>query len=278
MSRNETRAPGRKRRRAGLGFAAIVSALLLATGATAAASTPSIEGIWSFSGGQIAVQPAGSGTFEGIVVAPTTFAKCVHPVGQHIWTKMTEQSDGSYWGLHQWYENAACTEDPTYLGPTAWRVVEEPNGSRYLRVCLSQPGQSQPTIPVASSPGVGASYGCQNSSLTAPLASAGVGSFKEAVTLPSAKRCASGRKFNIHIRDTKYDPFKTVVVMLQGHKLKVAHHGSTYVATVSLVGLPPGAFTIKIKAITFRGHSLSGSRTYHTCAASAKKSKPKKLH
>jgi hypothetical protein len=266
----------RKRRGPALLLATAATILLLTVGAaTAGATSPSIEGVWSFNGGQIAVQPVGNGTFEGIVESPTKFATCTHEVGQHIWTGMTLQPDGSYWGFHQWYESAACTNNPTYKGLTAWRVVEETNGSRYLRVCLSEPGKPQPTIP-AGTEGSGA-YGCQNSALTAPLASSGVGSFKEVVSLPSATKCLSARKFLIHIQDPKLDHFKTVVVTLRGHKLKVVHHGETYVATVSLKGLPPGAFTIKIKAVTFRGNTLSGSRTYHTCAKKPKKSTPKKL-
>ena len=81
---------------------AIATALLLAVvGVASADAAFSIEGVWSFGGGQIAVQPEGNGKFEGVVVSPTTFATCVHPDGQQIWKEMTLQSDGSYWGLHQ---------------------------------------------------------------------------------------------------------------------------------------------------------------------------------
>ncbi len=276
MFRTESHTSTRPRRRSSL-IAITATVLLLVGGSASAASN--IEGVWSFNGGQIAIQPAANGQFVGIVVSPTTFAStCTHPTGQEIWTQMTAQPDGSYQGFHQWYfETSECALNPT-LGPTAWRVVEEPNGSRYLRVCLSAPGTAQPTIP-AGSMGVGASYGCQSSALTAPLASSGVGTFKQVVTgLPSVSKCVSGRKFAIHVRDTKYDPFKSVVVTLRRHKLKVVHHGSTYIATISLKGLPLGAFTVKIKAITVRGHVVSGTRKYHTCAKAPKKSKPKKLH
>jgi len=257
-------------------IAITATVLLLVAGSASAASN--IEGVWSFNGGQIAIQPEGNGHYVGIVVSPTTFATCTHPVGQEIWKEITAQPDGSFEGFHHWfYETSSCVENPE-LGLTAWRVVEEPNGSHYLRVCLSTPGGAQPTIPVGS-PGVGASYGCLNSNLTAPLAASGVGTFKQVVSgLPKVSKCVSGRKFAIHIRDTKYDPFKSVVVTLRGHKLKVVHHGSTYIATVSLKGLPLGAFSVKIKAITVRGHVVSGTRKYHTCAKAPKKSKPKKLH
>ncbi len=274
MLRTQSHTSTRPRRRSSL-IAITATALLLIAGSASAASN--IEGVWSFNGGQIAIQQAGSGQFVGIVVSPTKFATCTHEVGQEIWTKITAQSDGSFQGFHRWFfETPACEPNPT-PGPTAWRVVEEPDGSRYLRVCLSTPGGPQPTIPTGSQ-GVGASYGCISSSLTAPLAKSQVGTFKQVVTLPSAKKCLSGRKFQIHVRDAKYDPFKSVVVMLKGHKLKVAHRGSTYTATVNLKGLTHGAFTIKIKATTVRGHRVSGSRTYHTCTQTRKKSKPKKLH
>jgi hypothetical protein len=277
MSRNQTHTPPHSRRRASL-LIAISAILLLAVGATAAAASSNIEGVWSFNGGQIAVQSEGNGKFEGVVVNPTTFATCTHPDGQKIWKEIALQSGGYYTGFHQWFKtttSTSCIENPV-LGPTAWRVVEESSGERYLRVCLSYPGTTQPTIPAGSS-GLSATYGCKSSALTAPLASSGVGSFKEVVSLPSAKQCLSLREFKIHIRDTKYDPFKSVVVTLRGHKLKVSHRDSAYIATISLKGLPAGAFTVKIRAVTVRDHHLSGSRTYHTCAKKSKKAKPKKL-
>jgi hypothetical protein len=274
MSRTELHTPPRPRRRTSLLLAIAATILLLTVGVASAAAPASIEGVWSFNGGQIAIQPEGNGKFEGVVVQPTQFATCTHPIGQKIWKEMTSQTDGSYAGWHQWYKTESCTENPV-LGPTAWRVVELSSGSRYLRVCLSSPGTAQPSIP-PDSPGVSASYGCQSSALTAPLAGSGVGSFKKVVSLPSSKKCLSARKFAIHIHDAKYDPFKSVLVTLRGHKLKIAHRGSTYIATVSLKGLPLGAFTIKIKATTVRGHLVSGRRTYHTCAKKPKRAKPKK--
>lgn len=253
---------------------AVVAMLLLAVGTANASATSNIEGVWSFNGGEIAIQPEGNGKFEGVVVQPTQFATCTHPDGQKIWKEITPQADGSYQGFHQWYKTESCAENPI-LGPTAWRVVEDATGSRYLRVCLSSPGTKQPTIPAGSS-GIGATYGCGSSALTAPLANSGVGSFKEVVSLPSAKKCLSLRKFAIHIREAKYDPYKHVSVTLRGHSVKVAHQGTFYVSTINLRGLPRGAFTVKIKATTVRGHVVAGARTYHTCAVKPKRSKPQK--
>ena len=205
---------------------------------------------------------------------PTLFASCTHPAGQKIWKEVTPQADGSYQGFHQWYKTSECVENPT-LGPTAWRVIAASNGSRYLRVCLSSPGTEQPVIPLGSS-GKDATYGCQSSSLTAPLAGSGVGAFKNVVSLPGARKCLSARKFAIHIRNAHFDPFKSVVVTLRGHKVGVVLHGQTYVATINLKGLPRGTFTVKIAGTTFRGNHVVGSRKYHTCATKPSKNAKRK--
>ncbi len=130
---------------------ATVVAAMLTIGVASAGAASSIEGVWAFNGGQIAVQPLSNGTLVGTVVTETTFAECGHPVGQQIWTGITPQADGSYWGLHQWYfEKSGCALNPT-LGLAAFRVLEGSSGSHYLRVCLSNPGTTQPTIAASGS-------------------------------------------------------------------------------------------------------------------------------
>lgn len=248
---------------------------LMGVGVASASAASGIEGVWSFGGGQIAVKPAGTNTFVGIVVQETVFAECPHPVGQEIWSDMTEQTDGSYWGLHQWYYEKTCALNKN-LGPTAWRVREEPNGAKYLRVCFSKPGTTQPEIP-SSGPEAHVTYGCSSSALVAPLPTGGAAAFKAALQLSGTKQCLSGRLFKIHLAEPKHDPFETIRVTLEGHKLATVRKGAYVVATVNLGGLPPGAFTVDIKATTVLGEHLSGSRTYHTCAKQPKKHKPARL-
>jgi hypothetical protein len=248
---------------------------LLSVGAASAAASSSIEGIWAFGGGKIAITPLSNGDYVGTVVAETTFDECVHPDGQQIWTDIAPQADGSYWGLHQWYfEKSNCTENRE-LGPTAWRVVEEANGSKYLRVCLSNPGTSQPTIPA---PGAEANwtYGCLSSALLAPLPTSSQAGFIQRLA-PSATKCVSGRRFEIHLGEPVNDPFKSVRVTLHGKVIKTFHRGKYVDAIVNLEGLPLGAFTIKVSARTVLGLDLTGSRTYHTCAKTPKRHKPAKL-
>ncbi len=234
-----------------------------ATATRAVAASP-IEGIWSFNGGEIAVQALSNGTFAGSVVQETKFAECSHPAGQQIWSDIKPQPDDSYWGLHQWYESPGCSIEPT-LGPTVWRVASALDGSRYLRVCFSIPGTTQPKIaPDNSEQEV--TYGCTNSARIAPLPpTSGTLSFAALTSLPPKRRCLSRRKFQIHIHDPKHDAFKTIVLTLNGRRLNAVRHGPSNVATINLKGLSAGTFTVKIRAISVLGRHLSGRRVYSTC-------------
>jgi hypothetical protein len=137
-------------------------------GSAVATSPSAITGVWSFNGGEVAIQPQPGGTFVGTVIAPMRFVACSHPVGEVMWTAMTSEPDGSYWGLHQlYYESAACIRNPI-LGPAAWRVMEAGGGAHYLLACLSSPGGPQPTIaPGGATANVG--YGCFRSAAIAPI-------------------------------------------------------------------------------------------------------------
>jgi len=255
-------------------FLLIAFLALLSASVASARARSNIEGVWSFNGGAIAVQPAANGTFTGTVVTETKFAECAHPVGQVVWTGITPQPDGSYWGFHQWYfEKAGCTLNPT-LGATAWRVVEPTKLSRYLRVCLSNPGTTQPKI-AAGGTSTAVTYGCANSAAE----TSEVATFK-LVSLPSTKKCLSLRRFKIHVRDPHNDAFKTVSITLRGRKLAAARSGKYFVATINLKGLPLGTFTIRVHATTVLGQHIAGHRTYHTCVRkiTPKSSKPRRKH
>jgi hypothetical protein len=256
-----------------LAIAAIVLVGTIPAARIASANPASpIEEVWSFNGGEVAIQAQQGGTLVGTVVAPTKFAQCTHPIGEQMWTDIRLQPDGSYWGLHQWYfDTSECLHNPV-LGPTAWRVLQAVSGVRYLLVCFSSPGGPQPTI-AADGAVKNVTFGCRESTRIAPVpvqaaatSSAGVQSFAQAVSLPSARECFSRRVFQIHLRDPRYDPLKEVVVTIKGRRVAVARRGKVFAATIDLKGLPRGAFTVKIHATTVLGHHLSGSRTYHTCA------------
>jgi hypothetical protein len=271
--------------------AALVCALVAAGGLASTLPGPSIEGVWSFDGGKVAIHPGAEGTLVGTVVSPTKFDECTHEDGEEMWRDMREQPDGSYWGEHQWfYEHDGCAKNPT-LGPAAWRVMTAASGGHYLLVCLSSPeAPSQPTI-APDGHAANDTYGCIGSEVeSSHVASlpngeatstgvhrSGQESFRDAVTLPDDKRCLSRRDFQIHLKDPRYDPLERVVVTLGKRRITVTRHGNVLAATIDLKGLPPGAFTVKISVTTVLGHHLHGSRTYHTCAAKRKTSRPKSL-
>lgn len=266
--------PRRRQRSRISSLLATTAALVLLTGVASAGASSSIEGVWAFESGEIAITQAPNGTFVGTVVDETKFAECVHPVGEEIWTDMSVQPDGSYWGHHQWLFEGTCAKNPI-PGPTAWRVVEAPGGSRYLEVCFSAPGGAQPSI-AANGATANVTYKCLNSAHTAELPSAGVAS--DRLSLPSAEQCVSARLFKIHLADPEYDPLKHVVVRIRGHRIKTARQGHYVVATIDLKGFPRGAFTVRIAATTVLGHHLESRRTYHTCAKRAINRKPNKRH
>jgi hypothetical protein len=254
----------RARRVCSAAIASSVLALLVAAGP--AAATSPIEGVWSFNGGSVAIQPLPNGTFVGTVVSPTDFAQCSHPIGEQVWTDLSVQPDGSYFGLHQWYFEGTCAVNPR-LGPTAWRVLTTSSGAQLLRVCFSSPGTSQPSI-AADGTSANVTYGCVDSAPIAPLpAASGSEAFTQSVTLPSARRCVSRREFQIHLRDPANDPLEHVTIALGKRRLLIARRAGRIEATVNLKGLPKGVFTVKIRALTVLGHQISGSRSYHTCLA-----------
>jgi hypothetical protein len=257
---------------------------------TAIATTNEIEGVWSFNGGSVAIQPLSDGTFQGTVVTPTTFATCEHPAEQVMWTDMRAQEDGSFWGLHQWYkgEGASCVEDPV-LGPTAWRVLHESGGARYLEVCFSHPGTSQPKI-AANGTATEDTFGCEKSSPLASLSEvevpgkAGSGTagitFSKTVVLPNATACVSQTSLKIALKDPKYDPLTEVVVKLNGKKVADVKGIKRLKKGITLTKLPTDTYKVSVTATTVLKQHLTGSQTYKSCTKGSGmiKLKGKKKH
>ncbi len=223
--------------------------------------------------------PDGSGAEFELVVEPKIESALEREarrqaVGmEQIWTGIEPQGDGSYWGLHQWYfATEECVSNPT-LGLTAWRVLHTASGSRFLRVCFSEPGSgSQPTI-APDGTAAHATFGCVDSALISPLPVVKPDQFGEQVTLPSNKTCFGRSQMRIRVRDPKNDPIKTVLVTLHSGKVtrraKLKRHHAAVTATLSLKGLSAGTFTVTVKVVTVLGNHLAGKRKYHSC--------PKKL-
>ena len=246
-----------------LTLALLTGAALLAA-PSAASAQADIEAVWSFSGGQVAVQAQPDGTFLGTVIRQTTFATCPHRNGEQMWTEVRAQPDGQYFGKHVWYNNADCSPTPN-KGNTAFRVLTKPDGAKFLRVCFAGPEnpELQPTI-AADGSSANTTTDCSDSDLVAPLSQT-----KPSVTtisnLPSARRCRSRRSFRIRLKEPPGDALKSAVVYLRG-KVIARRSGNRLTAPVNLTNLPRGRYTVKITAKTVLGKTITGTRRYRTCA------------
>jgi hypothetical protein len=264
----------------------LVVAALTATSfglaAASASATSEIEGVWSFNGGQVAIHPVAGGKFAGTVVTPTKFAECVHQTGEEMWTGISPQTDGSFWGFHQWLFEKTCEPNPT-PGPTAWRVVPKAGGSRGLLVCFSEPGGPQPTI-APSGAAAHVTRSCQESAPTAalPVVVSGTGkgsstqgpeviSFRGTILLPGAHACVKQGALRIRVRDPKYDPLKELVVRIKKHRLVDVRGVQKVKRGVVLRRLPSGTYTLRITATTVLNQKLTGKRTYRSCKRHASK-------
>jgi hypothetical protein len=94
----------------------------------------------------------------------------------------------------------------------------------------------------------------------------------QAVGLPSAKRCVSGRHFVIHLRKVHGEKVVSASVFVKGRRVKTIK-GSRISAPIDLRGLPKGKFVVRIVVTTVSGKRFAGKRTYHTCAKRGKANK-----
>jgi hypothetical protein len=86
------------------------------------------------------------------------------------------------------------------------------------------------------------------------------------ITAPANNVCVSRRDFTIHVIQIKHLVYRQVSVYVNGHRVSVAR-GARVSAPVNLRGLPKGQYTVKIAVTTSSGRRITGTRTYHTCAA-----------
>jgi hypothetical protein len=231
-----------------------------------------IEGIWSFSGGAVAIEGLSNDTYQGIVVSPTKFALCDHPAGQVMWTGMREQADGSFWGLHAWFIGGDKCEENPLRGLTAWRVLVGADGARHLIVCFSTPGdESQPKID-ATGKCTGGTFGPAIESsplggLPGSDANGGPVTFEKIVFLPSNATCLKRKSLKIKLRNPKYDPLKEVVVKVNGKKVKAIVGTEKLKKPIILKNLPDGAFKVSIVATTVLNERLKGNKKYTICGS-----------
>jgi hypothetical protein len=245
------------------------AALLLTVVASSAQAEAPIEGVWSFNGGEVAVDGNADGSFRGVIVAPTKFSQCFHPVGEEVWSEIRQQPDGSFWGLHQWYfETSECVPNPE-RGLTAFRVVTGGDGSKSLEVCFSEPGsKSQPKIPPSGNPS-GATYGCSNSARISTLPSEKPADAPKYIQLPGNGPCLTRPTLKVRLRNPAGDPIVKAKVFLRSGKIrrraKLAKKTNGFVATLNLRRLTRPKFVVNVSVTTALGHHFKRKRAYRLC-------------
>jgi len=123
-------------------------------------------------------------------------------------------------------------------------------------------------------PGVGTYYWLASYSgggLDAPSASTCgseklIVSVKASLGLPSGKKCFSKRAFAIHPRFPKGAKIVSYEEFIDG-KLSKQGKLSKNATSVSLIGLPKGAYKVELVTFTASGASYEDTRTFHTCVA-----------
>lgn len=236
---------------------------MLAVAAASAAADSTLEGVWSFNGGSVAIQPNADGTLTGTVVSPTKFAECQHEVGEQMWSDITPQADGSYTGFHQWFfDGSGCKPNPT-LGATAWRVIAAGTG-RFLRVCLSEPGGKQPTIGAAGE-STDASFGCVDSAPVSPLPIASTREF-----LPAPQACiATDARLRLRIRNPQANPLAQITVVAKGGGIRKTFHlkprPKSFVAVLNLTPIVAPTVRVTVRLTTVLGAHPRRRHVYRRC-------------
>lgn len=96
------------------------------------------------------------------------------------------------------------------------------------------------------------------------------------IRLPSAKACVSRRRLRIRLVRPKTTALVSAVVLVNGKAVKTVKR-ARITAPIDLVGLPKGRFTVKLKATTADGRTVTGTRKYRTCTVKRKGSRKLKL-
>jgi hypothetical protein len=106
------------------------------------------------------------------------------------------------------------------------------------------------------------------------VAAAGTPKVSDVVTFPTARSCASRRRFGIRLRVPKGSSVTQATVKVNGRTVAV-RKGARLRSTVDLRNLPKGRFTVAVELKLADGKTVKGTRAYRTCTAKRRGGKPK---
>jgi hypothetical protein len=107
----------------------------------------------------------------------------------------------------------------------------------------------------------------------APSAKPSAVAFGSLVTLPSAKKCVSRRSLRIRLRVPKGVGVSSAEVRVNGKRVRTVKR-ARFGVPVDLRGLPKGRVTVSVRVRLADGRTITGTRTYRTCAP--RKAKPRR--
>jgi ABC-2 type transport system ATP-binding protein len=88
----------------------------------------------------------------------------------------------------------------------------------------------------------------------------------EPVVLPASRSCTSRRSFLIHLRRPGANRLRSAKVWVDGKRVKVRRKQGRLAAVVNLRGKPKQVVTVKVRAKTRSGRTVTETRRYRTCA------------
>jgi hypothetical protein len=228
----------------------VLLALLVAASFAVACSTAqaasSIEGRWSYSGGEVLVRSTGTDTYTGTVVREVNTSPCRHPAGEVIWAINDTGEPDLYRGGQTFRDAADCAIAPD-RGFARWVV----DGDR-AELCLVPPDD------VARRPE------CER--ITRRGGQRSTPSFASTVVLPSTKRCRRDRSLRIRIRQPRGDAIVSALVHVNGKRVKSVPR-SELDRPIVLRRLPKRRYRVRVTLQTATERTIRGTRTYRTCAS-----------
>lgn len=222
----------------------VLVASLTATAPSAYAAA-SIEGIWSYGGGEVVVTSTGLDEYQGTVVRKIRSTPCSHKTGEVLWVINDTGEADLYRGGQTFRMPAGCAIAPN-RGFARWTVSA---GSAEL--CFVGPDDEE-SRPI-----------CET--ITRLAGSRAPATFASAVILPSNTRCRSRRTLRIRIRQPRADAIVAARVSVN-HSRSAAVGRSKVGLPIDLRRLPKGRYTVQITLRTATKKTIRGSRGYRTCA------------
>ena len=216
----------------------------LAATASRAQAAGSIEGTWSYGGGQVVVRASGPEEYSGIVVRELTATSCEHTTGEQIWAINDSEVADLYRGGQAFRSAPGCALAAN-RGFARWSVSADS-----AELCVVPPDDEE-SRPV-----------CET--ITRLAAARSAVTFARAAVLPPNTRCRSRRLLRIRLRQPRGDAIVSARVTIPGRPpLNVPRGGVDL--PIDLRDLPKGRYTVRVVLRTALKQTISGSRRYRSC-------------